>query len=474
MVDLAPRRITAGRAALGGLLFGSAVLLGTAVAFAPVATCGAAVAVALLAAVAVRPVVGAYLLIGASLLLAGVDRGAVLPLVRPHEAIVVLVVAGLMAHAAFAPGLGARSQLVARFDRIDVAILALAVTSSIVPLAWMLVRERPIEQDDLLYALQLWKLYAVFVVVRVSVRTPQQVMRCLWVFLVTGAFAALLGIAQALEVPGVQDLIVRYYTPNTTAADYASHRATSTVGSSFALADVMVYCMAIAAGLLVHRIARRGLLTMLATLFVFGTLASGQFSGVIAIFVGVVAFGIITRRLGRSLVALAVAAVLAATALYPVVDQRLRSFDTPTGLPTSWQGRLDNLERFFLPELGEDLNWVTGVRPAAVASAPGRDAIYIESGHVWLLWTGGVALAVAFVAFLAISMPAAGRVARSRSDPIGVAAGASFTSLGVVAVLMVLDAHLTLRGAAEMSFALLALALVRPRQWAPDPRRSGA
>lgn len=462
MVGIAHARITDGRPALFGLVLVLAVALGIAVALAPVPALGGAVLLTLVAGVAVRPVFGAYLLVGASLLLAGIERGVAIPLVRPHEAVVVLVLAGLALHGLLAARFGVRPRLALRFDRLDVAILALAVTSSIVPLAWMLIRERPIEQDDLLFALQLWKLYAVFVVVRLSVRSSEQVMRCLWVLIGAGALVALAGIAQALGAPGVQDLIVRFYTPTSSAEDYASHRATSTLGSSFAVADVMVYCLAIAAGLLVQRIARRGAVTALATLFVFGTLASGQFSAVIGILVAVLAFGIITRRLGRSLVALSIAGILAATALYPVVDQRLRSFDTASGLPRSWQGRLDNLDRFFLPTLGADFNWATGVRPAARESAPGRPFIAIESGHVWLLWTGGVALALAFVVFLAVSLPAVARVARERDGPISVAAIASFTSLGVVAVLMVLDAHLTLRGAAEMSFALLALALVRP------------
>lgn len=464
--------MTNGHPFLFGLVLAFAVALGVAVALRPVPALAAALSLMLLAGVAVRPVFGAYLLIGASLLLAGIDRGVAIPLVRPHEAVVVLVLGGLALHALLAPHFASIPRMAPRFDRVDGAILALAITSSVLPLAWMVIRERPIEQDDLLFALQLWKLYAVFVFVRLSVRTSEQVMRCLWVFVAAGLLVALVGIAQALGAPGVQDLLVRYYTPTSTAEDYASHRATSTLGSSFAVADVMVYCLAIAAGLLVQRIAGRLAVTALATLFVFGTLSSGQFSAVIGILVAVVAFGIITRRLGRSLIALAIAGVLAGTALYPVVDQRLRSFDTASGLPNSWQGRLDNLDRFFLPTLGADFNWATGVRPAARESAPGRPFIAIESGHVWLLWTGGVAFALAFFVFLAVSLTAVGRVARERDGPIAVAAIASFTSLGVISVLMVLDAHLTLRGAAEMSFALLALALVRPANEPSRPARA--
>jgi hypothetical protein len=60
-------------------------------------------------------------------------------------------------------------------------------------------------------------------------------------------------------------------------------------------------------------------------------------------------------------------------------------------------------------------------------------------------------------------------VARSRRDAAGVAATASLASLLAVFVLMAFDPHITMRGAADLLFALLALALAAPSR-APDGR----
>jgi hypothetical protein len=115
-----------------------------------------------------------------------------------------------------------------------------------------------------------------------------------------------------------------------------------------------------------------------------------------------------------------------------------------------------------------DYHWVLGVRPAArvrtAISWP--DYTWIESGHTWLLWTGGVPLLLAFLVFLWVAIRRTVSVARARTDAVGVAGIASFTSLLVLAVLMTLDVHLTLRGAADLLFALLALAATSA---APNP-----
>jgi hypothetical protein len=153
-------------------------------------------------------------------------------------------------------------------------------------------------------------------------------------------------------------------------------------------------------------------------------------------------------------------ALVSGLATQPVVERRLSGFDSAQGLPPSWLGRVENLRTFFWPELFSNFNFVLGVRPAARVPAPEvwRQYVWIESGHTWLLWNGGIPLLVAFFVFLGTSLQVTARVGRARFDAIGVAALASFASLVALAVLMVLDPHLTLRGSADLLFSLLALA----------------
>ena len=419
-------------------------------------------ALAIGAAVTLAPPVGAYLLLGLSPLLAGLDRGTLIPLLRPHEGLALLVVGGLAAHVAIRAFQGRVPSLRLPFGAVDRAILLLAFCGSAVPLVFMVLRQRPIELDDVLYALQVWKYYVVFLIVRGCILTMGQVRTALWVSLMAGAVVALVGVLQVLHFPLVSAVNEVYVSDD---SNEPLERGTSTLASSIAVADVMVFCIAIAFALLLQRGRWSFLLAGLLVLYVFGVMAAGQFSGFIALLIGLLAFGWITRRLSFTFVALAPIAGIGALILRPVIEKRLSGFQGGSTLPQSWQVRLDNVTTYFWPVVKEDFNWITGVRPLARIEGPqfsGIDFIWIESGHVYLLWTGGIAFLLAFAWFAWVAIRCTARIAHERTDAVGVAATASFTALVVITVLMILDPHLVMRGSADLSFSLLALALVRP------------
>lgn len=436
-----------------------ATIVGAAAAIDPVLSLVGAAAVTVVLLTAWRPPLGAYILLATTPLIVGVDRGQVLPLVRPSEAVELLVGAGLALGllTTAASRSGARP---VRLGRIDLAIVLLAITGSVLPLMWMIVRGRHITHDDLFYSLVLWKYYFLFLIVRLSVRTEAEVSRCLWVVLLASAVVGAIGILQSLGVGSVNSLIAHYYSPQDPSV-ISTGRGSSTIGSSFSVADVMTFCLAIAAGWLVRGSRHRSLLMALSAVFFLGAIASGEISAVVGLVVAAAALGLLLRRLGRVVLAMVIGGLVAFVVLQPVIQQRLTNLDQTTGLPHSWAYRLSNLRTFFWPQLGSNFNWLTGVRPAARLpdSHITGGFVYIESGHTWLLWTGGVAMLLAFFYFLYVAMKAVLGVARRRSDAIGVAAIASFTALAVVAVLMTFDPHLTLRGSADLSFSLLALAL---------------
>lgn len=427
----------------------------------PVLTVLGLVAIALFVAVMAHPPLAAYVLIGSTPLIVGIDRASLVPVLRPNEAVLVLLGAALVARGVVGIWSGIRPEF--RLSPIDAALIMLGVTSSVLPLLWMALRAKDISADDLLYSLTLWKCYGIFLVVRASVRTGDHIRRCLWLSIGSAAIVAVIAVLQALKLFGVPELLAQYYAPFGSATGLEINRGTSTLASSIATGDVMAFNLAVALMMLARSSRHRPVLLGASGLLVFGGLASGQFSAVIALLVVVVAVGVLTRTLTRKVVGLVAVGCVAAVALQPVLAQRLSGRSAGSHLPEGWIDRLANLREYFWPTLFSHFNFVLGVRPSPRIATPffHTGYVWIESGHTWLLWSGGIPLLTAFVVFVWVGLRTSLHGARA-AGPHGVASGAAFAALLATTVLMTFDPHLTLRGAADLLFSLLALTCVRP------------
>ncbi|HYC02315.1 MAG TPA: hypothetical protein VED40_03430 [Azospirillaceae bacterium] len=420
----------------------------------------AAVAVSLFLATVARPAVGAYAFLLLSPLVAGIARGELLPAVRPNELLLLLVAAALLCRMVLLMLQG--RPLRAPVSRIDVLLILLATAASVLPLALLHARGQPVTADDLFYALVLWKYYLLYRIIRAAADTPRAVATCCRLVLLSACVTATVGILQVADLFGVAGFLHRHYDqPFEGHTGILTERATSTVGSAFGFADVMIMSFALAVILLVRGRERPLVALPAAGLCLAGGIAAGSFSGYIGLAVAMAALSILTGRALRLLLPMAAAALVFAAALWPVVSGRLAGFSRSDGVPHSWTGRWENLQRFFLPELTSGFNWLLGVRPAPrlPATESWRDWIYIESGYVWLLWIGGLPLLAAFIAFALGAGSSLWATARARNDSVGAAAAAGFVALCVITVLMLFDPHLTVRGAADLFFPLLALAM---------------
>jgi hypothetical protein len=423
-----------------------------------------AVAGVLFGVIIYRPLFGTCLFLFANPLIVGVARGEFGVVLRPNEVLLlfILVAIGvrillLMLSGRYRP---------APFDGMDAALLGLVITGSVLPVLWRDLRSLPLSMDDIFYAIVLVKYYALFRLFRGTVVDEVGVATCLRVSLIAASVVAMIAILEAFRLFGVAEVLTAYYDqPFGGSEGLVSGRATSTIASAFGLADLMIISLVTALAL--RRVAVRGrwLLSFGIVLFLSGCMVTGTISGYIGLAVGLLAFGALTGSLQRLVPAGMVAGGVAAATFWPVLGSRLAEFSQPSGMPISWTGRWANLEQFFLPDLSTGANWLFGVRPAPRVPAPEawRDWVYIESGYVWLLWIGGVPFLLAFLFFVVVALRRLGRVARVRCDAVGAAALAGCCSVFVIAVLMLFDPHLTIRGGADIFFPLLALSLAPAR-----------
>jgi len=419
---------------------------------------GTVAAAALVTAIVLRPQSAAYVYLIATPLIVGIARGDALPILRPNEALLAIIILGLGIRALITVFRGEHYRLSA--NGVDLAFILLAVCASALPLAFRLGRGEPISTDDLLYAIVLWKYYAIYRVFCDCITTPKQIAVCLWLSMASAIVVALVAILQVNNLLGVPEFLLAHFdNPFQATARVITDRGTSMIASSFGVADSMMINLAIVMAMLSQGHQNWRTLSICGGIFVFGCIAAGQFSGYIGLAVTVLTVGMLTGRLRQTLVVTIPVACIAVLFLWPVLAERLRGFDSLAGLPASWINRLENLERFFLGELSSGLNWLTGVRPSAriATPEPWREWVYIESGYLWLLWTGGVPLVGAFVLFIWTVQRNLRQIIRERRDAAGIAATVSLSWAITMTVLMLLDPHLTMRGAADLFYPLLAL-----------------
>jgi peptidoglycan biosynthesis protein MviN/MurJ (putative lipid II flippase) len=447
----------------------AAVALGGLSAFRPLLAVAVALLVALLAGVWARPALAAYLLIALTPVTAGINRGSALPVLRPQEALALLFGATLVARGVVRLRTGQLPRF--RLDRLELSLVLMAVTSSLLPLLWMAVRQQPVTQDDLFYALVLWKYLGLYALIRASVSTQAQIRRCLWLAVAAGCVVAALAIVQSLGLFGVPHLLATYYAPFGNTGAFQA-RGSSTLGLPAAVADLAIFDLAVVSGLWLRSRRHRPLLAGAAVLLVTGALSAGEFSSAIGLFVGVICIAIVTRK-PRLLWAFLPASLAAGYALRPVIAARLSGFSSASGLPVSWTGRLQNLQTYFWPKLFSGWNFVLGVRPSARVAVPAQATgyVWIESGYTWLLWGGGIPLLASFVFLVYAAARRGWLAAASGRAGSGVAGTALFAAIAVITVLMAFDPHLTYRGSADAFFSLLALAA--PRAGRLDGGRPG-
>lgn len=414
---------------------------------------------AVLVVTALRPVSAVYLYVATMPFLAGIDRSTLIPLIRPNEAVLALAVTG-----AVAGGLvrGIRSGVLPRpvLHRVDLPLAVFVVLATVWPVASEMLRGITPTGADLAATLPIIKLAALYVLVRVTVRSRTQVERLVRLVVWPAALVGATAVLQTLQVAPVLSVLQVWWASGGAAADL-QERGTTTLGSPLATGDVLVIAAVVLVCCTVRGLLGRRERIVAAVLLVAGILATGQVTAWISAAVAagflLAAFPELRRRSWRALLPLA---VLAAVGV-PALSVRLQATSSG-GVPISWLTRWDNLSHFYLPALG-DFHFLLGVRPDSVLRAPEtwRDVIYLESGYLELLWVGGIPLLLGFV-WLSRAVLRTARDGAGAPDARGALAQALGISWWMLIVVSVLDAHLTLRGTGDLLFVLLGVTVGVP------------
>jgi hypothetical protein len=420
---------------------------------------GGSLAIVLLITSALYPIFATYAYLITLPIIAGIDRDTLLPLVRPNEGLLAVVVAGavLGAYFRYVRGDEIRPRF---FPLIDVPLAVFLLASTAWPLASLTLRGIVPGGAEYAGILPMAKLVGIYFLVRYTVTTEHRILRTIRFIVWPGAAVALIAVLQTLKFGPVLALLDTFWNTGASAADTQdlSERGSATLGSPIAAGDVIIISL-----VLVMCCVARGLLgrrerLILALILGTGVFAAGQFSTWIAT---AVAFALLAwrfpdlRRQARRFAPLALVALVIGA---PAFITRLSGIgENGSFLPEPEQGRLDNLSHMYLPHF----NWVTtliGVSPNEVLQAPERwrEVIYLESGVLYFLWVGGIPLLAAFI-WLSVRTLRAVKPALAHPGPFGATTSALDIVWRFLLVLTLIDPHLQLRGTGDLIFTLLGI-----------------
>ncbi len=429
------------------------------------------------------PHFAAYVMIAGAPIVVGFGRDQVLPMLRVNEALLAVLLMVLAVK-----WLVSSRRIVIRLHSLDYVILAMVFTGFLLTMITQLWRTLPLGMDDILYAAVFLRMGLLYALVRITIRTQSQVRTALSLSLATASVLAVLGTMDSLNLIQTAERLHRFFPNDGFIVD--DGRGAATIGNPIGFGVYQGIHAMIGLSMYLAGERPRRLVAVAAGLCCIGVVGSGQIGPLISFAVGLVALAWVTRSFGRlarfGLPLLLVVSIIAAPLLArrvagfdgaevnsqkradiansPASEQGRQLFEANPG--SSWDVRLYNLEMFFIPSLKEPTNVVWGVTPQARVTSPreGEEFIWIESGHLWLLWSGGIWLFLTWFALLIVGMVQARRALRRHTGPIAIAGAAAFGSLWIMNVAQTFDPHMTLRGSADAFYPLLALMMAAAYQ----------
>ena len=377
-------------------------------------------ALALLALTVWRPAIGLAIYAFSISLTTGLGRGTILPVLRPNEAILLVVVAGLVLH--YLP----RRQR-HPITGLDLAVSAYTVGVVVISALVLIVSRSPELFDPntlraVLSPLQLLVVYVVYSRVSLTSRAVQAILN---LTMLASIFVSLLAVAELADLPGVRDFGATYYPPpvNLFNAFDPGYRPISTLGhySAVGAFATVNYMLALTLSTMRHPAFPRLWLSSVMVINLAGLVASLTWAPLLAlplITLLVLWYGRhVPRQLGLTVATLAIATVL----FWPAVSARgtaqgvLSSAGQNLVIPESFAYRVRVWQAFFVPALSDHAFLGTGtVIPSEV---PTPLTNFVDNEYLREAFrAGGVGIALLLTMFVTVAVLA--WRSRASSDPM--------------------------------------------------------
>ena len=422
------------------------------------AALGVIAALGFLAITAWRPAAGCAIFALSIPLTTGLGRGTVIPLLKPNEAILLLLIAGLLVHHLPQPRRRPLNQL-------DLAVGGYTVGVVVISFLVLLVSQSPylFNVDTLravLSPLQFLLVYVIFSRVDLSGRDVQAILN---LTMLASIVVGLLAAAQLANLPGARDFVAIYYPPlaNIQTSWDPGYRPTSTLGhySAVGAFETINFILALALSTMRHPAFPKLWLSLVMAVNLAGLVASLTWAPllVLPLLIALVMwFGRhMPAQLGMTVLALAVALVI----FWPAVSGRgavqgvLNGVGQDLAIPTTFAYRMRVWEAFFVPALADHM-WL-GSGTVIPGDVPTPLTNFVDNEYLREGFRAGV-VGITLLAIMLIAIGILGWSQRGSPDPMLRSLGATSLAMVVFFPLVGITAEYMFFAGVSQEFAMLA------------------
>ncbi len=415
---------------------------------------GLGAGLAFLALTCWRPAAGCGLLVLLTPLTTGLGRGTIVPFLRPNEALLLALLAGLALHRLHHP----RQRSI---TSLDLAVGSFAVGTVVVPSLVLLVSNQPglLGTDtlrDVLAPAQFLLVYLVFSRTPFSSRGVRMILN---LAMLAGVVVSLVAIAELVDVAGIRELMAMYYPVPVTPSWDPVYRPFSTLGhySAVGAFGAMNFTLALSLATVRHPAFSRSWLSVVMVANLAAVVVSLTWAPllVLPLVAAIVLWHgrHVPRELGVTVGGLAIALVLFWSAVSERIAQQGLASSVGLVIPQTFQTRLDHWQEFFLPAIADHVWLGSGTIIPSIVPTPLTD--FVDNEYLRDAFRAGVVgLMLLLVMLLAIALTG-WRSRRAGSDPTARSLGSTCLALVVFLALIGVTAEYLFFGGVSQEFAML-------------------
>ncbi|MEM7127346.1 MAG: hypothetical protein AAF702_13520 [Chloroflexota bacterium] len=351
-----------------------------------------------------RPITLCYMLIGTIVISSGMERGAIVPLLKPNE-LALLLAAGITILIALAK----RSVRISGSSYSWYSFLTLGVGTVLIPLISYIIRGVDLSSRDLLILAAPLQYFLLFWVFATLPRTKNQRYGLLFLMVMAGGLVAFIGLLQAANVGLVVNLLDNYYPSSHGDVASEAGRVTSLLGAWNATGIFLMAVTLLGWAILPESNSSQTRFVLIGTLclILLGLIATGSFAGIGVLILGLALMSLLQGKGVKLLTGILFGVVVGILILVilqpilgPLIEQRLAyQFGGTQGqsgwIPQTLSFRFQVWEELFLPAIWEEPIW--GIHPT-IPDDFGWHAM--ESQYIFLLFTGGLVGLVGWLLWL--------------------------------------------------------------------------